>query len=475
MAKAVDAPRAVAIYTRISSDVDHTELGVKRQERECRELARRKGWKVIRVYTDNDVSAYRGKPRPRYRQMLADLGAGVVDGLVSYHLDRLHRHPKELEEFFEVCDRARVRFLATVTGDIDLSKDDGRFHARILGAVARKESDDKSRRIKSKHAELALAGKPNGGTRPFGYESDHVAIRADEAKVIREGAKRLLRGHSLMSVVKAWNAAGSKTVAGRSWYPSAVRRVLMSARIGGMREHEDEIVGKAVWPAIISATDSTRLRALLRDPSRRKSKGNGRKYLLTGMATCGVCGAKLVARPRGDGRRAMVCASQATGGRGCGKIRVLADPFEEHVASQLFDFVDTPRLAQLVAEEQAALQRNERTQRPDEAFVLAKQLEDLAEDYAAGRLTKGEWIRARTVLKKRLDAARQSQVNGQPSRAIVIQFARSSGVLRRQWSSLDLADRRAIAGAVMSEVRVGPAIRGLNRFDERRITVLWRD
>jgi hypothetical protein len=171
----------------------------------------------------------------------------------------------------------------------------------------------------------------------------------------------------------------------------------------------------------------------------------------------------------------MVCASQATGGRGCGKIRVLADPFEEYVASQLFDFVDTPRLAQLVAEERAALQRNERTQKPDEAFVLAKQLEDLAEDYAVGRLTKGEWIRARNVLKKRLDAARQSQVNGEPSRAIVVQFARNSGVLRRQWSSLELADRRAIAGAVMAGVRVGSAIRGLNRFDARRITVLWRD
>ena len=31
--------------------------------------------------------------------------------------------------------------------------------ARITGAVARKESDDKSRRIRRKHQELALAGQ----------------------------------------------------------------------------------------------------------------------------------------------------------------------------------------------------------------------------------------------------------------------------------------------------------------------------
>jgi DNA invertase Pin-like site-specific DNA recombinase len=37
-----------------------------------------------------------------------------------------------------------VYALASVTGDVDLSNEDGPFMARILGAVARKESDDKS-------------------------------------------------------------------------------------------------------------------------------------------------------------------------------------------------------------------------------------------------------------------------------------------------------------------------------------------
>ncbi len=34
-----------------------------------------------------------------------------------------------------------------MSGDIDLTTPDGQFQARILGAVAKKESDDKSRRI----------------------------------------------------------------------------------------------------------------------------------------------------------------------------------------------------------------------------------------------------------------------------------------------------------------------------------------
>jgi DNA invertase Pin-like site-specific DNA recombinase len=47
--------------------------------------------------------------------------------------------------------------MATVSGDLDLSTHEGQLMARITGAVARKESDDKSRRIQRKHQELAHA------------------------------------------------------------------------------------------------------------------------------------------------------------------------------------------------------------------------------------------------------------------------------------------------------------------------------
>jgi len=101
--------------------------------------------------------------------MLDDLRGGFLDAVVVWDADRLHRQPKELEEFFEVCKEAGVTRLASVSGDIDLATHDGQFLARILGAVAKKESDDKSRRISRKHEELAQAGKvAGGGTLPTG-------------------------------------------------------------------------------------------------------------------------------------------------------------------------------------------------------------------------------------------------------------------------------------------------------------------
>lgn len=40
--------------------------------------------------------------------------------MIAWRLVRLHRQPKELKGFFEICDKANVRELASVAGDVDL-------------------------------------------------------------------------------------------------------------------------------------------------------------------------------------------------------------------------------------------------------------------------------------------------------------------------------------------------------------------
>jgi len=69
--------------------------------------------------------------------MLDDLRAGVIRGVVVWHLDRLHRHPRELEAFIEVCDQVRG-VLGCVTGEVDIGTHNGSFHrpyARHLGPL----------------------------------------------------------------------------------------------------------------------------------------------------------------------------------------------------------------------------------------------------------------------------------------------------------------------------------------------------
>src|SRR5207247_3467669 len=135
--------------------------------------------------------------------------AGSINGLLVYDLDRLHRQPSELESFIDLCQRLRLTNVASVSGDIDLTTPDGQFQARILGAVAKKESDDKSRRIRRKHEELALNGKVSGGgSRPYGYEADKLTVRPAEAAVVKDCARRLLAGEPVRSIAADLNKRG---------------------------------------------------------------------------------------------------------------------------------------------------------------------------------------------------------------------------------------------------------------------------
>lgn len=473
--------RAAAIYTRISDDREGEALGVKRQEEDCRAVAKRRGWPVAAVYIDNDRSAYSGKRRPEYERLMADIRSGVVDALVVWDLDRLHRSPRELEDFFAVCDSARPALteLASVSGEVDLSTHAGRLHARMMGSVARYESDHKSARLRRKHEQLAQMGKLAGGgwARPFGYEKDRRTIRASEAKLIRDGARRILAGESLNSVARTWNAHGSTTTAGRPWHTAAMKRVLVSGRIAGHREHHGEIVkgpdGKSVraeWPGIIPAAQSERLRIILRDPARRTNL-RMRAYLLTGgILRCGLCGTKLYARPKAGGKPAYTCIS-GVGFAGCGRINRLAEPVEQLVSETVIYRLDSPALAKAVAAEEKQLRG--RDQVIESAGEIEAQQAELAREWGAGRLARVEWLAARDALQRRLDAL-HAQLRVEQRSTAVKGLVGRSGVLAKRWPSLSVEQRRAIVAAVLDQVRVLPARKGLNRFDPTRFELVWR-
>ena len=91
-----------AIYARISDD-RHDGAGVDRQLQDCRALVKSNGWGPAVEFVDNSVSAYSGKPRPRYLAMLAALRDGSLGRVVVWHLDRLYRQPRELEDIIDLA------------------------------------------------------------------------------------------------------------------------------------------------------------------------------------------------------------------------------------------------------------------------------------------------------------------------------------------------------------------------------------
>jgi len=463
---------AAAIYARISRDVTGEGLGVERQLAECRKLAARRGWVVAEEYVDNDISAYSGKARPQYERMLEDVAEGRRDAVIAFHTDRLTRRPVELEHFMQVCDTAGLKHFATVTADIDLGNDDGLFMARVLGAVAAKESARKSARLRSKARQNAEQGRVSGGgIRPFAYADDRVTVVESEAAIFRDLATRYLAGESLMSLTNWMQEQGILSVAGKPWHTSVLRTTLTNPLYAGLRAHHGEVVAEAVWPAIITVEQHRQLVAAF---ARKKTTGRRtpRRYLLSGLLRCGKCGNKLFSSVRKDRKietRRYVCQSGPDHG-GCGKLTVVAAPLEEWIAEAVLIRLDSPAMADALAGRAAADERHAATLAELEADKA--QMEELAAMWSAKEISTVEWKTAREPIERRIQTA-ERQLSQLIGTTTLDEWIGNSAGLRDAWEGLNLTRQAAIIGAVLDYATILPGTPGARGLDPHRVVPSW--
>ena len=458
-----------AVYARISSD-DGSALGVSRQVEDCRKLADGLGWEVAEEYIDNDVSAFSGKRRPAYERMLADLVDGFRDAVLVYHPDRLTRRPLELEKFLEVIGKAgvaQVRFAAG--GSLDMGTGDGLLVLRMMAAVAANESETKSRRLRRKHEQIAAEGRPGGGSvRPFGFESDRVTVIPAEAEVVRQIVARFLAGESVLAIGRWLEEEGVRTVTGKTWRTTSVRTMLASARIAGLRAHRGEVVGPAVWEAIITPADRDRVLARM-EQLKTSGRRSPRRYLLSGMLRCGKCDHRLYSSARKESRR-YVCKNGPDHG-GCGRLTIVAAPVEELVTAMVLYRLDTHELEAALtgkAREDVAAAELSDALAGDRA-----QLDELAGLYADKTIGVREWVAARKPIEGRIEETERRL--GRLTRTDALAGLVGNGAqLANSWGSLNLTRQAAIIKAVVDQVTIAPGAQGATTVDPGRVQINWR-
>jgi site-specific DNA recombinase len=449
---------------------------VARQEQDLLALAERKGWDVEGTYVDNDISAARKAgvtaDRPRYTAMLDAIRAGRVQAVAVWDQDRLVRDPMELEQFLVLCEVAGLHHLSTVSDEWDIGSGEGIMVARIKAAVAAEEVRKLTKRIRRKHLQLAEGGElSGGGYRPFGFESDRLTVRPDEAALIRDAASRVLAGESIRSIVEEWRRAGVETVTGAAWSSTTVRRLLASGRISGQREHHGEIVAAAVWPAIITPAQTARLRRILSDPSRFVGGGVvARFYLLTGLMVCGRCEVVMTTRPviRKGHRYRRYCCTVDRGG--CGRCGISAERTEEEIALLVVEAVESGAVGRRRA------QRGAGAEVSTLSAHLASDvdaLEDLTHQRFVSRsVDQTSYASARDALTRRIAHA-ERQLDQLRQADGLAPYARP-GALADAWASLSFDRRRSILTAVISRIVVAPTTRAGNKFDPARLSVEWK-
>ena len=430
----------------MSEDREGGGLGVDRQREDCEQLAASLGLNVIRVFTDNDLSAYSGKPRPGYQQMLDDLRNGRYGTVLAWHTDRLHRRPTELEEYIDVCEPRQIQTRTVKAGSLDLSTATGRMIARQLGVQARYEVERMIERQRRAREQKVQRGEWSGGPRPYGWEADGITPVPQEIAVIREATDAVLAGASVRALAADLNARGLLSSTGAHWDGSTLRRMLARSRNAGILQHRGEEAGPSKWDAAIDEPTWRSLRAVLDDPSRIPTASNVRKYLGSGLYLCGVCGETLTSFSKGGGK---------PGKYKCRKNNcVLRDlvRLDKWVQSYLLTRLKLPDAADLfvgrgdagidVTGAQAALK------------AAREDLDELATEFGAGRIDMQEWRVARA-------AARSRKEKAEAVLATAVQVNPLAGLLgaddiEAKWKSLDLARQRAAVDWAMT-VKVLPA------------------
>jgi site-specific DNA recombinase len=476
--------RTAVIYARLSDVRKGDTEGIERQLREAEAHAERLGLEVVDRLVDNDLSAAdRRKQRPAFRRLMAGIEANEWDTVVLRSLDRWVRRPAELEEIIGTIETSKVAVEA-IHGEIDLRTRHGRMAARLLTAVAIGEVEAVTERVTDWHADRAARGLPHVGTAAYGFKADKLTIEDTEAALIREGAARVLEGEPLSAITRGWNEAGrlfrlyrrpdadsDAVLVEVPWLPQKLRRVLLSPRTAGLREHRGTIVADASWPAIVDREMWERVVRLLTNPARRTTPVDRRQRLLTGIATCGSCGATLNAktvtkRQRADGSTPKREARYYC--RHCFAVLVAADRLDEFVAGVLFQDVDSDRLRDSIEHHQ---NEDATADLIDTVAKLERELTEVAADAGAGLLSVAEWRSFKAAAEPRLVALREELARTRFDTTLSAWAGRGEA-LRDRWYAADgftLPEKRAIVSASFETLSVGRARPGFNRFDAGRV------
>src|SRR5918998_4216341 len=164
-----------ALYGRESLDPKGTAVQVANQLADLRPFALGIGGRIGREYPENNVSAFKRAKvllpdgtygyrvvRPDWDAMMTALRRGEWNALALPNIDRGMRDPRDLEDLIDLVEQYGV-FVVGMTGNIDLTTDEGISSARREVDQRNRESRNISRRMAAGNRRGGVGGGPPWG------------------------------------------------------------------------------------------------------------------------------------------------------------------------------------------------------------------------------------------------------------------------------------------------------------------------
>lgn len=257
--KSAGAPRkgkikAVA-YCRVSTGSEEQQTSFTNQKAFFeREISKSKEFTLYKIYADQGISGTSLNRREEFKRMLYDAGLDetvlnskksvftasprkpLFNRIFVKNTSRFARNVLVIDILRELLKKGvYVHFL-----DINLIFDDisKEFMLNMFLNFSQQESIDKSAKVSFGHKEGARKGVIFTNDRIYGYkyhrESNELTVIEEEAKVVRKIFEMYAEGLGIRRILNYLDENGIKSRQGKSFVPSAIKRMLSQEKYIGV-------------------------------------------------------------------------------------------------------------------------------------------------------------------------------------------------------------------------------------------------
>ncbi len=255
-------PGNAVAYVRMSTE--HQQYSTSNQMDVVREYAKRRGFEIVKIYSDEGKSGLNIQGRDSLAQMIKDVQSGGINfsAILVYDVSRWGRFQDSDESaYYEyICRRAGV----AVHYCAEQFENDGTPGSTIIKSVKRAMAGEYSRELSSKvfqgACRLIQKGFKQGGTAGFGLRrmlidqsgqrkamlkmGEHKSIQTDRVVLVRgpdeeiEIVRWIYRafideGKNETEIADSLNARGIVTDFGRAWTRCTVHQILTNEKYIG--------------------------------------------------------------------------------------------------------------------------------------------------------------------------------------------------------------------------------------------------
>ena len=322
--KSYGKKKRVCAYARVSTDNFRQGESLENQVQYYENLIKiNPEYEFAGVFADNGITGTSAN-RPEFQKMLELCKKGKVDLIITKSVSRFARNTvlmletvRELKEL-----GVEVRFEKE---NINTLSGDGEFILTVLSSFAEEESRNVSENLKWRYRNKFKVGEMVINTKRFlGYDKDksgNLVINKSEAEIVKRIFEEYIAGKGATKIARELNGDGIKTIGDRQWHDSTIFTILKNEKYKGdvrlQKYYTPDYLKKTSLnnngvldsyyiednhPAIISKNMWEQVQEEMKKRAEAKGNTEGhtgkyqKRYPLTGMLYCSICGAPLKRR-----------------------------------------------------------------------------------------------------------------------------------------------------------------------------------